>query len=392
MDERCLVSRRGVLIGTAAGLAAGSLAMSPAAAAGARPPAPNPGGDLDVIVIGAGAAGLSCARVLADAGQRVVVVEARDRIGGRLWTDRTGMSVPVERGPEFIHGETASTWDLVREQGLKTHFHAIEVSRTRPGGPWKKTDHSGLPPEYKNFRVIGGYHQVLAPLADQLSIRLTTVVRHVEHSPAGVVVHAEQQGRPVTYRARTAVVALPVAVLAAGAVEFSPALPAAKVDAFKAVKPVVVSKILMEFARPVLPAGADDVVEDGVPWYIWDASQGVPGFSGQIVDVGAEGDEARRLLALPAERRHREVLEVIRGIAGDRGLEPVAVIEHEWADDPFALAAFSEEEAPGGEVIYQPDNNTLFWAGIITDQVDYSRDSGEKTATELLARLDKPTG
>lgn len=183
-----------------------------------------------------------------------------------------------------------------------------------------------------------------------------------------------------------------MAVLAAGAVEFSPALPAVKVDAFKAVKPVVVSKILMEFARPVLPAGADDVVEAEVPWYIWDASQGVPGFSGQIVDVGAEEDEARRLLALPAERRHREVLEVIRGIAGDRSLRPVKVAEHEWAKDPFALAAFSEEEAPGGEVIYKPDNNTLFWAGIITDQVDFSRDSGEKTAAELLARLAKPTG
>jgi hypothetical protein len=162
MGERSLVSRRGVLLGTAAGLAAGSLALSSAATAGARPSTSNPGGDLDVIVIGAGAAGLSSARVLADAGKQVVVVEARDRIGGRLWTDRTGMSVPVERGPEFIHGETASTWDLVREQGLKTHFHAIQVSRTRPGGPWKKTDHSGLPPEYKNFRVIGGYNQVLA--------------------------------------------------------------------------------------------------------------------------------------------------------------------------------------------------------------------------------------
>ncbi|MFD3926816.1 flavin monoamine oxidase family protein [Streptomyces sp. NPDC058614] len=394
-NERPLVGRRGILIGAAAGLVAGSLTACSADAVRAPTPAtPNAGGsrgaDLDVVVIGAGVAGLSSARVLADAGKSVVVVEARNRIGGRMWTDRSAMSVPVERGPEFIHGTMASTWELVREQGLRTHGHTVTISRTRPGGPWHKSTEPAEP-SYVNFRVIGGYNQVLVPLADKLSIQLGTVVRRVEHSTAGVVVHAERQGRPVTYRARSAVVALPVAVLAAGAVEFSPALPGAKVDAFEAVQPVVVSKVLMEFARPVIPEDADDIVEAGVPWYLWNASKGVPGFSGQVVDMGADGDEARRLLALPAERRHREVLDVIRGVAGDRRLEPVKVIEHEWAKDPFARAAFSEEDAPGGREIYEPVDDTLFWAGVITDQVDYSHDSGKETAAELLKRLSRPS-
>src|SRR5215207_5591211 len=51
----------------------------------------------DVLVIGAGAAGLAAARALADAGRRVVVLEARDRIGGRVWTDHAFGPVPVER-------------------------------------------------------------------------------------------------------------------------------------------------------------------------------------------------------------------------------------------------------------------------------------------------------
>lgn len=370
-----LISRRGLVIGSAAiCLAAGSAQ----AGQGAGP---------DVIVIGAGAAGLSCARALADAGRRVVVVEARNRIGGRLWTDRTGMSVPIERGPEFIHGAMASTWDLVRRQRLATHAHTVTISRTRPGGGWRKTIAPTTNSELVNFRVIGGYDQVLVPLADGLPIQLNTVVRRVEHSRAGVVVHAAQQGRRVTYRAGAAVVAVPVAVLAAGDIAFVPALPAAKVEAFKAVQPVVVTKVLMEFARPVIPEDADDIVEAGVPWYLWNASKGMPGFSGQVVDMGAEGDEARRLLAMSKERRHRDVIEVIRRVAGDRSLQPVKVIEHEWAEDPFARAAFSEEDAPGAETIYQPDSGTLFWAGIITDQVDTSRDSGEATAAELLGRL-----
>jgi monoamine oxidase len=66
--------------------------------------------DFDVVVIGAGVAGLSAARDLVDAGKSVVVVEARDRIGGRMWTDRTSMSVPIDLGCEFIHGANASTW------------------------------------------------------------------------------------------------------------------------------------------------------------------------------------------------------------------------------------------------------------------------------------------
>src|SRR5690242_17278680 len=74
--------------------------------------------DADVLVIGAGAAGLAAARALADTRQ-TIVLEARDRIGGRVWTDRAFASIPVERGAEFIHGERADTWALIRSAGLR---------------------------------------------------------------------------------------------------------------------------------------------------------------------------------------------------------------------------------------------------------------------------------
>ncbi|MFD3307025.1 flavin monoamine oxidase family protein [Streptomyces sp. NPDC058694] len=386
--KRPLVGRRGLIIGTAAGVAAGSLAAWSAGAAQTETPTPDPGGtrgaDLDVVVIGAGAAGLSAARVLADAGKRVTVIEARDRIGGRLWTHPDAMSVPIELGAQFIHEPNASTWELVRSQGLKTHTHAHTLSRTRVGDPWKKET---IERPY-NFQVIGGYQQILTPLAHKLSIRYNTVVRRVEHTPGRVVVHAERQGRRVTYRARAAVVALPVAVLAADAVEFSPALPKEKTDAFKAVPHFAISKVLMEFDKPVFPEDADHVVEADVPWWLMNAAMGQPRFSGRIVFAGAEEDEAERLLALPARKRHREFLEVVRGIAGDRSLTPVKVMEHEWAKDPFARAAFTDSERiTGAREIYEPVGDTLFWAGVITDQVDFSHDSGNEAAAQLLNRL-----
>ena len=80
----------------------------------------SPKTDYQVIVIGAGAAGLATARSLQDAGYEVLILEARDRIGGRVNTDRSFTSHPVELGAEFIHGENVITWDWVKRYKLKT--------------------------------------------------------------------------------------------------------------------------------------------------------------------------------------------------------------------------------------------------------------------------------
>ena len=75
---------------------------------------------MDVIVIGAGAAGLAAARELARAGRSVLVLEARDRIGGRCWTRvEPGIAVPIEYGAEFIHGRPRVTFSLLRRFGLR---------------------------------------------------------------------------------------------------------------------------------------------------------------------------------------------------------------------------------------------------------------------------------
>jgi monoamine oxidase len=74
----------------------------------------------DVVVIGAGMAGLTAARALSEAGLRVSVVEARERIGGRILTRHVGEEV-IELGAEFIHGRPAELWSLIEEMGLETY-------------------------------------------------------------------------------------------------------------------------------------------------------------------------------------------------------------------------------------------------------------------------------
>ena len=72
----------------------------------------------DIIVIGAGAAGLAAAAALGSSGHSVLVLEARDRIGGRIWTrPEPALAAPVELGAEFIHGDSPETSALLRQAG-----------------------------------------------------------------------------------------------------------------------------------------------------------------------------------------------------------------------------------------------------------------------------------
>jgi monoamine oxidase len=99
----------------------------------------------DVIVIGAGAAGLAAMDALRDAGVRAVALEARDRVGGRAHTAYDLAPHPVELGAEFIHGENVRTWELLRRFG----FGAVDQ--------W--------PPNVQGF-VNGGYLRQDAYLAN----------------------------------------------------------------------------------------------------------------------------------------------------------------------------------------------------------------------------------
>ncbi|HEX3466001.1 MAG TPA: NAD(P)/FAD-dependent oxidoreductase [Candidatus Elarobacter sp.] len=69
----------------------------------------------DVVVLGAGAAGLAAARLLSEARAHVVVLEARDRVGGRILTrEDVGLQVPIDLGGEFVHGTSATSFALLR--------------------------------------------------------------------------------------------------------------------------------------------------------------------------------------------------------------------------------------------------------------------------------------
>ncbi len=86
-----------------------------------------------MVIIGAGVAGLTAARELSTAGARVLVLEARDRLGGRIMTHHTADG-PVELGAEFVHGAFGEILGVVEEAGLRLREVGSRPGRTSGRG------------------------------------------------------------------------------------------------------------------------------------------------------------------------------------------------------------------------------------------------------------------
>ncbi|MGH7755631.1 MAG: flavin monoamine oxidase family protein [Vulcanimicrobiaceae bacterium] len=118
---------------------------------------------MDAIVIGAGASGLAAARWLAGRSLRVIVLEARDRIGGRVFSHPTSRAaVPAELGAEFIHGRADATLGLLRETGTA----AIELG----GESWSCRADGDLRREDDGFSSAAGIFEGICSLAGDESV------------------------------------------------------------------------------------------------------------------------------------------------------------------------------------------------------------------------------
>jgi monoamine oxidase len=112
------ISRREALAGAAAAAAGGVLADAASASAKAR--SRRPARRVDVIVIGAGLAGLTAATDLDKAGHTVAVLEARDRVGGRTLNHPIGHGKEIEVGGEWVGPGQDRVLARARAHGIKT--------------------------------------------------------------------------------------------------------------------------------------------------------------------------------------------------------------------------------------------------------------------------------
>ncbi|MCI0350083.1 MAG: FAD-dependent oxidoreductase [Acidobacteriales bacterium] len=100
----------------------------------------------DVIVVGAGVAGLAATGEMCRGGLNVLILEGRDRVGGRIFTlHPRGAGTPVELGAEFIHGKPPDLWKVLRRAGIKPQLLS--------GEPWCR-DEQGLHPRDNMFSGV----------------------------------------------------------------------------------------------------------------------------------------------------------------------------------------------------------------------------------------------
>jgi monoamine oxidase len=93
-----------------------------------------------IIVVGAGVAGLAAARHLTAAGRHVLLLEARDRLGGRILTLRDALSpLPIELGAEFVHGTSPVLWNIIDSARLPT-MEVMGTNYHSSGGRLQKVD------------------------------------------------------------------------------------------------------------------------------------------------------------------------------------------------------------------------------------------------------------
>lgn len=237
--------------------------------------------EVDVAVIGAGAAGLAAAHELAAAGIDVLLVEARDRVGGRAWTMSEGQPCPLDLGCGWLHSADVNPWVKIaeelgftidkspppwarrsREMGFAPGEYAdfsdasevfwdrLEAAKNeepdRPASAFVEAGSRWIPliesiSSYYNgaaldrvstkdigryvdtgvnWRVIEGYGALIAAYGVGLSVAFDAPVTAIDHSGSAIKIETPRG----TIRARAAIVTLPTEVLASGAIVFWPPL------------------------------------------------------------------------------------------------------------------------------------------------------------------------
>ncbi|MFB4353826.1 FAD-dependent oxidoreductase [Microbacterium sp. LS_15] len=373
----------------------------------------------DTIVIGAGMSGVTAARMLVDAGRSVLVLEGRDRIGGRMNTDRTA-GFPVDLGASWVHGiDDSPLWDLVRALDIPTIEYTVgsfqvggrpienfaddgtpmdaaasaqwvddveladrllaeEIASSASGDTYldvteRALDRSGLSPqridevrEFFRHRVeeqcgawIGdldahgldedaidgdevifprGYDELPRRIAAGLDVRLGSTVTEVSRTADGVVVttaDGEQHG------ARTAVVTVPLGVLKADSIAFTPPLPDEIAGPVDRLGMGVFNKIFLQF--PARFWGADSYVlralgEAGEHWHSWYDVSAVSGIPTLL--TFAAGPFGRRMQQLSDDEIAADALGALRRLYPDAA-EPTAQWITRWGQDAYSVGSYS---------------------------------------------------
>lgn len=402
------------------------LAAAAALASAPRLASAQGAGDVDIVIVGAGAAGIAAARRVLAAKRRCVVIEATDRIGGRCVTDTQLFGMPFDRGAHWIHApEINPLVKLGKDAGLDIYpappgqkirigrryareseledYLSVLVRANRAIGDAArgKVDVScaqALPKDLGDWRstiefVLGpfscakdlnevssvdfsrslerdvdafsrqGYGALLTKLAEGLPIRLSTPATRIETWQRGKVTVETPRGAVV---ARAAIVTVSTGVLAANKLRFDPELPKRHLDAIGRLRLGSYDHVALETTGA--PFGPDrDIL-------VYEKSEGartaamLANISGTPLCVVELAGKLGRELSAEGERAMVDyALEWLSGLYGAEVRRSISkVYATRWNVEPYVLGAFSAA-TPGGQpsraALMEPVRERVWFAG-----------------------------
>ncbi|MEM7714414.1 MAG: NAD(P)/FAD-dependent oxidoreductase [Cyanobacteria bacterium P01_A01_bin.68] len=406
-----------------------------------------------IVIVGAGIAGLAAARALHNAGRRVIVLEARNRIGGRIFTTEVGAAT-VDLGAAWIHGDKGNPIaKFARANGLKYtshnidfdtfydgieggqvdmesdseplesiedfwgYFHSWEswfnpstklddgasfasamelyldaadltgVNRRRTqfglemvasatSAPINKLSYLGIALDQAELGggdhiIAGGYRKIVELLAKGLEISTGTPVSKVVHTSDGVRVTTLKE----TIDASHAIITVPLGVLKAGAITFSPELPQSKRSAIERLGFGSFEKVVMVFKeRYWQNAFSNSALYLGglgqnrkFPLFV-DMTEhaGAP----TLVCIYSGGFAERVQKSMSSQELIRDSLGVLRTVFGSSFPEPVTAEATTWTTDAFSRGSYSyitiDSSRDDMETLAEPVGNRLLFAGEAT--------------------------
>jgi monoamine oxidase len=389
--------------------------------------------DLDVAIIGAGAAGIAAARRLHDQGRRVLLIEAMDRVGGRAHTiNIEGMTLDLgcgwlhsaERNPLARLAETQgvvvdrseAAWGRqLRNLGFSAReqhdawaaYEALEqalhdnpppsdragnaIAKDDPARPYLDMISGALNgaeldlvsardllaydnhASEANWRLPGGMGTLIAGAASALPLSLSTRVRSIDHGGRHVTIGTDRG----TIRATAAIVAVPTDILARGDIAFTPALDD-HLHAAACLPLGRVDKLFLKTSDPEQVPPESHLV--GNPHSARTGSYYLRPFGRPVIEVFFGGIAARAMEELGDEGRAAFAIEELAKLLGSdfaRGLKPIA--GSWWHREPTIGGAYSHAlpgHADQRAMLARPAGDRLLFAGEACSPHDYSTAHG----------------
>lgn len=384
--------------------------------------------DVDVLIIGAGAAGISAAREFQKLGVGFRLIEARDRIGGRAFTD-TSLGISFDAGAEIIHFAESNPWVALAQQ-LKIE---LDVSGGRMGGwqvfsagkplgvmergrRWQAfremearmtaVERTGrdislaeavadLEPEQRaiarsglllvlgedgerisvldnqqlwngaDYTTRDGYGALVAAYGNGLPVSLSVRAETIRWNQGGV----EAETSSGTIRARAAIITVPVGVLKSGAIRFVPELPASTQDALAGIGMGALTKIALRLNGERFDLNDSTTLMDGTRSEAIMMIEMLPDGKPLAVAV-CGGDFARGLGAAGEAAAVAHLTDTLVGMLGSSMRRAVSGGRlASWWADPLSRGAYSiclPGHSAARAALAQPVAARLWFAGEAT--------------------------